>query len=72
MRNGATVNPSSRASNYASNGYRGTMYYTKSSNMKASENRLLSSHNGRHNVHKKSNHSATSGYVYTIVGQKRT
>ncbi len=51
VRNGATGNPNQRASAYKNSGYSGTMYIAKTSNMNASENRLLNHHSGRHNVH---------------------
>mmetsp|Transcript_14151 Transcript_14151/g.22089 ORF Transcript_14151/g.22089 Transcript_14151/m.22089 type:complete len:113 (-) Transcript_14151:192-530(-) len=72
VRVGATKSPPTRSGQYANSGYHGTMYVAKTSNMKAAENKLLANHSGRHNVQKTSNAAATSGYVYTIVGQKRS
>ena len=71
VRVGATNDPDRRAREYRNDGYHGKMYYTYTSNMRATENRLLRENAGRHNVHKTSNAAAKPGYVYSWQGQKR-
>lgn len=70
VRVGSTNNPSSRASGYATDGYRGTMYVAPTNNMMKSEDRFLRA-DTRHNVHKYSNAAEDKGYVYVINGQRR-
>ena len=72
VRVGATSNIAARAKQYKNAGYRGRMYVTKTSNMKAAENKLLKKYSGKHNVQKKSSIAAKPGYVYAIKGQKRS
>ena len=68
---GSTIDIDDTLRRHTDNGFRGKMYYAKTSNMKYSENRLLSKGYGRHNKQRKSNAKASDGWVYTIVGQKR-
>lgn len=70
VRVGSTINPNSRASSYASDGYRGTMYVVSTNNMRRSEDRLLAA-GTRHNVQSYSNAAEDEGFVYVIVGQRR-
>lgn len=71
VRVGSTKNPSSRSSNYATNGYRGTMFVAPTKNMMRSEDRFLKNSYARHNVHGFSNASEDKGFVYVIKGQRR-
>lgn len=70
IRIGTTTNPEARASAYASEGYRGTMYVTETKNMMKCEDRFLRDHLPRHNVHTFSNHGDYEGYIYAIIGRK--
>ncbi len=69
IRVGSTKDPNSRAKQYERDGYSGTMYVAKTSNMQQAENKLLD-HNTRHNDHKTSNQSDDAGYVYVINGRR--
>ena len=68
---GATTDIERRRGEYERKGYRGTMYYFKTRNMKYAENILLneckSSGACPKNVQKVSNTQASGGYVYVII-----
>eukprot|EP01084_Bolivina_argentea_P223033 377435_1 len=73
MRVGATFEDriTQRASEYRRLGYTGTMYFAKTANMVAAEDKLLRLHPGSHNVQTQSNHHAAGpGYIYVIIGSK--
>ena len=69
IRVGSTKDPKNRGKEYEREGYSGTIYTAKTSNMKKSENKLLKA-NPRHNDHKKSNAAEESGFVYVLNGKK--
>lgn len=71
VRVGSTSNPSARASSYAHEGYRGTMYVAPTNNMRMSEDRLLRNTDTRHNSHRYSNAAEEKGELYVFQGQKR-
>ena len=68
---GATEDIQRRKGEYERNGYRGTMYYSKTPNMKSEENTLLSVCKAYgacpRNVQRVSNAQASPGYVYVIA-----
>ena len=69
---GATDDPHRRRTEHAEEGYSGTMYVTRTKNMKLAENKLLQTPH-RHNVQKQSNVAKAEeapGYVYVIKGRK--
>lgn len=69
IRVGSTIDPCVRANQYEREGYSGTMYVAKTTNMQYAENKLLE-HDTRHNVHSLSNASNDDGFVYVINGRK--
>lgn len=70
VRSGSTTDVQRRAREYESSGYSGEVYYSKTQNMKAAENKLLQAGPGRHNVHKRSGARSTPGNAYIIKGKK--
>ena len=68
---GATEDIQRRKGEYERDGYRGTMYYFKTPNMKSAENTLLSVCKAcgacPRNVQRVSNAQASPGYVYVIA-----
>lgn len=71
VRSGSTGDIHRRAREYKSEGYSGKLYYSRTQNMKAAENKLLQAGPGRHNVQKTSGAQPKPGKVYTIKGKKR-
>ena len=71
VRSGSTTDIQRRAREYQSEGYSGEMFYSKTQNMKALENKLLEAGPGRHNVQKTSGAKPKPGYAYTIKGKKQ-
>ena len=67
---GATDDPHRRRTEHAEEGYSGTMYVTRTENMKLAEDKLLEMGPYRHNVQKQSNAEEAPGYVYVIKGRK--
>ena len=65
IRAGSTTDPISRATQYEYEGYSGTMYFAKTSNMEFAENKLLQ-YKMRYNIHLESNAPNDHGYVYVI------
>jgi hypothetical protein len=64
---GATVDPDRRLGEYRREGYRGTMVFAKTENMKKAENRILEACKScTRNVHSASNATENAGYVYGI------
>lgn len=70
IRCGSTNNPNRRKNEYSHNGYKGTMYYSSTLNMKKDENTLLGLKNWRENTQAKSNVHSEQGYVYIIIGER--
>ena len=70
VRVGSTTNPTGRASQYASAGYKGKMIVYPTTNMKSAENKLLNKGTHIHNVHSSSNASRKAGFVYVLKGGK--
>ena len=70
IRCGATIDPKRRNNEYAREGYRGTMYYAETKNMRTAENRLLHNFDFEYNKQKNSNVAEDRGYVYIITGKK--
>ena len=77
IRAGSTVKPSRRRREYQRIGYRGTMYYTETTNMHYAENELFRERmttfkgNFRHNHHAVSNCPERAGKVYLIHGRRQ-
>jgi hypothetical protein len=69
IRVGSTKDPIRRAGEYEREGYSGTMYVAKTTNMKYAANKLLKL-NPRHNVYSSSNADEDDGYVYVLKGKK--
>ena len=67
---GSSINPWDRARAHHRDGFRGILYCTRTKNMMTAEDKLLANR-GRHNKYEWSGADERSGYVYTIVGQKR-
>lgn len=70
IRAGATKNIGERTNQYKNEGYSGTAYFAKTTNMMKAENKLLSMRPYAHNVHKKSNSSNENGFVYLFEAKK--
>ena len=73
IRAGSTNDIERRRGEYYGGGYRGTMYYAKTKNMKKAEDRLLKDACEeflRHNRQCRSNNTEDEGYVYLIKGRK--
>ena len=70
IRAGATIEPEQRMKQYEYDGYSGAMYYSKTQNMKAAEDKLFEIRVPPENVHTKSNAPSEPGYVYVIVGER--
>jgi len=65
---GATIDPNRRCKEYERKGYRGTMYYAPTTNMKKAENSLLNAcETCSQNIQKASNVDEEPGYVYAIT-----
>ena len=71
-RTGSTIDPKRRAGEYRREGWTGTMYYCKTSNMRFAEDKLLKACNCPANKQRKSNVSEDPGYVYLIVESQPT
>lgn len=69
IRAGSTHDPDRRKYGYQSDGYVGTMYCAKVTNMEKEEDKLLRSKDFKCNIHKKSNAQPNEGYVYVIQGK---
>ena len=63
---GTTVDPQRRRSEHERDGKRGTMYYTKTENMRQAENKLLEKCYCPGNQQRRSNAQEGPGYVYLI------
>lgn len=70
VRSGSTTDVHRRAREYKSEGYSGKIYYSKTRNMKAAEDKLLQAGPGRHNVQKTSGAPPKPGNAYTIKGKR--
>ncbi len=67
FRCGSTNDPHRRKNEYSSReGYTGTMYFARSSDMKEDEDTLLGIKDWPKNKQKKSNSQVNKGYVYVI------
>ncbi|CAF0744275.1 unnamed protein product [Brachionus calyciflorus] len=69
IRVGSTGNPQQRAQQLEAEGYAGTMYVAKTTNMQLAENKLLE-YQPRHNERLKSNAPNDEGFVFLIKGRK--
>ena len=63
---GATVDPQRRRGEHERDGITGTMYYTKTENMRQAEDKLLKICNSPENQQRRSNAQEGLGYVYLI------
>ena len=64
---GTTVDPQRRRGEHERDGKRGTMYYTKTENMRQAEDKLLEICDCSGNQQRRSNAQEGPGYVYLIV-----
>ena len=69
VRAGSTDDITRRKDEYQEEGYSGTMFYTRTENMKYAENKLLEMRSYRHNIQTRSNSQPEPGYVYVIKGR---
>ena len=63
---GTTVDPQRRRGEHERDGKMGTMYYTKTENMRQAEDKLLEICNCSGNQQRRSNAQERPGYVYLI------
>ena len=63
---GTTVDPQRRQGEHKRDGKSGTMYYTKTENMRQAEDKLLEKCNCPGNQQRRSNAPEGPGYVYLI------
>lgn len=73
IRVGATINPDRRLKEHKKTGYRGSMMFVETNDMKEAEDRILDACDScSHNIQKSSNIPvARHGYVYGIKGYKK-
>ena len=64
---GITIDPERRRGEHEREGYNGIMYCASTQNMELAENKLLEACPCYGNRQRRSNASATQGYVYIIV-----
>lgn len=67
---GAVVNLHYQNAYLKVEGYRGTMYYAKTANMKIAENHICEISADRLNIHHRPSIRAEPGYVYVIKGRR--
>ena len=68
---GSTVDVKARKSQYAHEGYSGTMSYARTENMKKAEDKVLGKRKFRDNEQRHSNNKEKPGYVYAIKETKK-
>ena len=69
IRAGSTGDPNQRKYGYEAEGYSGTLFYARVSDMKQAEDDLLRRRDFLHNIHSRSNSQPQKGYVYIIKGR---
>lgn len=64
---GSTDDPERRRGEHERGGYRGTMYYAPTTNMKKAEDDLLTKFRFHENQQQQSNAAKATGYIYAII-----